>query len=880
MTNPISLLQGANVICAPLTKLRAIMQRLPWTYAGLAALCLGAWIFFGNYAGPAGLPVPALGPFFHPPQGFWTNTLPETTDRSGERSITIDHPQAKGEIFFDERSVPHIFADDLESACFLQGYVMAADRLWQMDISTRSTEGRLSEVLGSRTLSRDIDQIRRGYRVAAQRTVDTMMVHFPDDYRAAVAYSDGVNAFIDQLSPEQYPFEYKFFDHAPLRWSPYRSALLLKGMAQGLSARYEDVAAEKTLAYLGEEAYRELFPDRFPDASPIVPDEAYANRRNPKTSAAQSASISMAPARRGNSPEWVSSATSDSRERDLNSVAQAHPTQPNRPVFATTEEFEEEKLPFTSFPRDPDNGSNNWAVSGKKSNTGSPLMANDPHLGLSLPSVWYEAQIKYGDVNARGVGLPGAAGLAMGYNDHIAWGETNVGHDVTDWYRITWTDSSRTHYLLDGETVAATIVRDTIIIKGEEDLVIETPWTIFGPVPLTEGPYADMAMRWMAHDAPGQGRPHSTGGTFLRLQSATSYDDYVDALRGYVNPAQNFLMASRQGDVAMRPNGYFPLRPEGNGRFPYAGDTRASSWRGYIPFEERPVHKNPARGFVSSANQVTTGPKYPYPYQGRFGEYRGRIINRKLSRETTMNQRKMKELQLSSYSLLAEELVPWLIARVDRGSLDDNGRQLLRVLSEWDYYFTAESRGATLFEQWRQKVYDLTFDELPRDSGYLRPEIWLWNDLLSEQPDHVIFDIDSTENFRETAATLTQRAFDELLEELDGQLPEPWYIARDARIQHLGRIPGFGTNRIKAPGARMVPRVFDDGFGASWRMVVELGENPRAWGALPGGPSGQPASQHYTTGLDDWINGRYHELTRWRSTEEAKSAAVGHWRFN
>lgn len=834
------------------------MQRLPWIYALLAAICLGSWIFFGNYAGPAGLPVPALGPFFHPPRGFWTNTLPAMTDRTGERAFQIDHPLAKGEIFFDERSVPHIFADDLESAYFLQGYVMAADRLWQMDISTRSTEGRLSEVLGARTKSRDIDQIRRGYRVAAQRMVDTTRAHFPEDYRAIKAYADGVNAYVDQLSPEQYPFEYKLLGHAPLRWSPYRTALLAKGMAQGLSARYEDVAAERTRDYLGEEYYEELFPSRFPDASPIVPDDAYAGASTRNKNAARSAALSLAPARR----------------RPVSTEGKNHP------AFATTAEFSEEKLPYTSFPQDPDNGSNNWAVSGKKSNTGRPLLANDPHLGLSLPSVWYEAQIKYGDVNARGVGLPGAPGLAMGFNDHIAWGETNVGHDVTDWYRITWTDSSRTHYLLDGETVAATLVRDTLLVKGEPNQVIETPWTIFGPVPFAEGPYADLAMRWIAHDAPGKERPNTTGGTFIRLPAATGYDDYVEALRGYVNPAQNFLMASRQGDVAIRPNGYFPLRAGGDGRYPYPGDTRAYAWRGFIPFGERPVHKNPKRGFVASANQVTTGPNYPYPYQGRFGEYRGRIINRQLSRENTMNQRKMKELQLSSYSLLAEELVPWLIARVNRASLDENGRKLLRVLSEWDYHFQAESQGATLFEEWRKRVYDLTFDELPRDSGYLRPEIWKWNDLLSEQPEHPIFDIDTTESFRETAATLTQRAFDEILEELNGKLPEPWYIARDARIQHLGRIPGFGTDRIKAPGARMVPRVFDDGFGASWRMVVELGENPRAWGALPGGPSGQPASEHYTTGLDDWINGRYHELTRWASPEEAKSVATGHWRFN
>ncbi len=829
----------------------------------LSALVLACWIFFGSYAGPAGLPVPALGQFFNPAKGFWHNALPRATERQGPLEIKLAHPLAGGKIYFDERAVPHIFAANLSQACFLQGYAHAADRLWQMDVSTRATEGRLSEVLGTRTLARDRDQVQRGFRVAARKAIDTMAVHFPQDYAALEAYAAGYNAYLDQLLPEDYPVEYKLLDHTPLRWSPYRTALLMKGMSQSLSARYSDAAAAKTRAELGTTTYQSLYPERFPNASPIVPDDGrYKNSKK------------------------ASSPTTDDQALLLpasSAPASAPPVTP--PAFLAA------ALPhvpataagtdaYTLMPPHPNNGSNNWAIAGTRSNTGLPLLASDPHLSLTLPSIWCEQQVVFPGVNARGVSLPGAPGIMIGFNDHVAYGETNVGHDVTDWFQIAWTDSTRTEYLLDGQAVAARIQTDTIFVKGQPPVILRTPWTVFGPVPATEGPYANMAMRWLAHDAPGAGqRPHTIVGTFLGLMQATGYEDYLTALRGYIDPAQNFLFAAKNGDIAIRPNGGFPLRGEFSGRYPIPGNSATNNWRGYIPFSERPEHKNPARGFVSSANQVTTGPDYPYPYHGGFDEYRGRLINRRLTREKTMNQRKMKELQLNTYSLLAEELTPLLIARINRGALTTEGTRLLRLLSEWDYYCEGDSRAATLFEQWRLKLYDLTFDEMPQDSGYLRPELWRWTALLKSQPKHPVFDILATPEFRETAATITQRAFEEILEELNGALPEPWAVMRNSTVRHLGAVPGFGSGLINSGGSRFSPRALNGGHGASWRMVVELGPEPRAWGTLPGGASGAPASKYYDNGLDDWTNGRYHELTRWKDVSEANKLAVAGWSF-
>ncbi len=803
-----------------------------WTFPLISAGLLIGWLVLGSLSGLFGLPLPALGQFFNPAHGFWQNTGEGA--RLEQLSFHLDHPRARGEIHFDGRGIPHIIAADLTSACFLQGYANAYDRMWQMDISTRATEGALTQVLGESMRERDLEQIRKGYREMARMTIDTIREQFPEDYAVYQAYADGINAYLDRLEPADYAVEYKLLGHAPQRWSPYRSALLLKGMSSGLSGFYRDAENTKTREVLGKERFEELYPERFPDDSPVVPDAA---------------------------AQVVTSQFSLFPDVFALPAPPAKVADPNA---------------YAPFPYDPDNGSNNWAVARSRSNTGFPMLASDPHLALSFPSVWYEAQITFPGCNARGVGLAGAPGLMMGFNDHIAWGETNVGHDVTDWYRITWTDTTRTRYLLDGRETAARMVYDTLVLRGGGEEVIATPWTIFGPVPYTEGPYADLAMRWRAQDEPGKDtRPHTTALTFIKLMQATNYADYVDALRGYVDPAQNFLFAARDGDIAIRPNGFFPLRQPGEGRFIRPGDSTKHNWRGVIPFDERPVQYKPERGFVSSANQQTTGPGYPYYYVGGFDEYRGRYINRALERQPTMNQRRMKELQLDAHSLYAEEVTPLLIARIDRQHLDEDGHRLLRLISEWNYEYAGDSRAATLFENWSKRVFALTFDEMPPDSGLLAPERWKWTALLRDQPDDPIFDVVATRDFRETGAILTQRAFEELQEELNGELPKTWAEERDARVPHLGRIPGFGSPLITTGGARTVPRVVGNGFGASWRMVIELGKNPRGWGALPGGASGNPGSRFYDNGFAEWASGGYHELTRGKMPDHP----IGSWIF-
>ena len=837
-----------------------------WKWPVISALCLGAWIFFGNYSGPAGLPLPSMGEFINPTTGFWRNSRPELTQKS-DRQITSPTGTYRGEIAYCDREVPHIFADELLTAVYLQGYTTAHDRLWQMDLTTRAVEGRLSEVLGDRLLARDRAQVREGYREAAKHATEIWAEHFPEEYALLEAFSQGVNDYLAQLEPEDYPIEFKFLEYAPEPWSPYRSALVVKSMAQALSSRATDVAATFSLQQLGPERFLEYYPDRNPRQSPIISPSVEYDFTPIDTSQGHP------PPFQGNGEAGSNSSTEALDQNQLIGRTEVR-INGHIPTLLDTAAAPD----MRPIPPHPFNGSNNWAVAGSRSGTGSPILANDPHLSLTLPSIWYEIQLSIADgPTCRGVSLPGLPLIVIGFNQDIAWGITNAGHDVKDWHQINWVDDQRERYYYEDEVLEVTYHYDTIPIKGAAPHVEKTAWTIWGPIVDTTAAsqHAWLAMHSLAHET-STARPHGEFGVFRKLLESQSMEDMEAALVGFQDPASNFVLSSREGDIAMRPSGAFPLRAPGQGRFVLGGDQADYGWAGQIPPEHRPAQVNPRRGFVSSANQRTTADDYPYFYFGGFDDYRGRYLNRKLAQKESFNQRDMKDLQQDSYNLLAEELLPLLLARVDRENLDNEQLQILQLLGDWDYNYRAESLAPTFFHRWRNRAYTLTVDEVPRDSGFLAVEFWRWIDWLRSAPDHPIFDIQETEA-RETAATITQRAFDEVLEDW-ATTQRNWGDERNTRIPHLGRIPGMGSGQIASPGSPNSLNSMKGGHGPSWRMVVELGSPPEAWGVLPGGSSGNPGSPFYDDGVAEWAAGRYYKLPL-RSREESEGIKA-RWVFS
>ncbi len=769
---------------------------------------------------PFGSPLPAIGRFFNPSGGFWQNAKP--LDLPNARQLQIAGVTSEVQVFFDERLVPHIFAENVTDAAFVQGYVTAMHRLWEMDMSVRQVSGRLSEVLGERTLEADRLQRRRGLVYAAQNSL-VAWERLPEEMAIIKAYSDGINAYIATLKPKDYPLEFKLLNYKPEFWSPFKSALFFKNMAQTLCIGEDDLETTNARTILGDELFNFLYPEMNPKQSPIIPEGT----------------------------TWNFEPINFSKDT-------AH-----APAMLS------EVIRHESTPKpDRSNGSNNWAVSGKKTASGNPILCNDPHLNLTLPSIWYEIQIHTPEINAYGVSLPGLPGIVIGFNENIAWGVTNVGHDVLDWYKITWMDDRKTRYLLDDQLHQVMPVVEKIKVRGRAEALIDTvKYTKWGPVVYESdgSPYQDMAMRWVAHDKPEERKFYDLG-TFLRLMKGKNYDDYSEALTGYDSPAQNFVFASKDGDIALKVNGLFPIKMKGQGRFVQDGSFSRNKWYGFIPKSQVPQARNPEQGFIASANQRSTDETYPYYYNGSFDDYRGRYINRRLTQMTDITIGDMMALQNDNYSIKAEEGTPALLAVLDETKLSTEEKEWLGKIKQWDFRFEGEAQAPVVFEYWFREAYEQTFDEIygiyeKNSIDVLFPENWRFIEILTTDPVHRIFDHQSTKE-TETAKEIVTQAFKDACQTMLEEQPDDitWSAYKSTSIGHLARIDAFSSPVLHNGGYGDAPNAVKRGHGPSWRMIVELGNEVKAWGVYPGGQSGNPGSRFYDNMVQQWAAGEYNEL--------------------
>ncbi len=766
---------------------------------------------------PFALPFPPLGKLFSPFDGFWQNA-----DKAKEGEFTLDLAGVKApiKVVFDDRMVPHIFAQNDEDLFFAQGYVTAMHRLWQMDISVRATSGHLAAVMGPSVLERDKLQRKKGLLMAAENAAEAFSTSELDD-RIGDAYTAGINAYIEQLSPADYPIEFKLLNYKPEPWSPLKSAIFFKSMAESLCARHSDLASTNALEQWGRETFDFLFPEYNPKQSPIIPEEV----------------------------EW-----------DFGPAAMDE-TIPNEPSIGGLYQHQTFPLPSEFL------GSNNWAVAGTKTSGGVPILCNDPHLQLTLPSIWFEIQLHTPELNSYGVSLPGTPGVIIGFNEHIAWGQTNVGHDVLDWYEIEWTDEKKEAYLIDGKAKPVVLRYDTISIRGQAEPHVEvTRMTEWGPVVYeAEGEaYQDLAMRWIAHDQPSKKDFYEVG-TFYYLMKGKNKDDYFKALTGYDSPAQNFVFASQEGDIALQVNGKLPIKKQEQGRFVQAGNQSENAWAGFIPREQVPKVLNPARGFVASANQHSTSPDYPYYYLGGFDDYRGRFINEQLGQMENVEVQDMMALQLNNHSLKAREALPLLLAAMDSVNTEGKAKEILTHLRDWDYRYEANEQAPILFDKWFRESFLLTFDEwkAPGEKmDLLYPEAWRFISLLEEDAAHPIFDIQETEEV-EVAKSILQKAFTLMVEAYQEQLAESdfdWGHHKGTKIGHLGRIQAFDSDLVYTGGTGDAPNAIKPRHGPSWRMIVTLGKEVEAYGVFPGGQSGNPGSPYYDNTIDTWAKGEYFPL--------------------
>jgi penicillin G amidase len=771
-------------------------------------------LFFNGSVSVPGVPLPAMAKFLHPTKGIWNN---------GEGSVYKNEEingaglKAKGDVIYDERMVPHIFADNVKDALFMQGYVEAQNRLFQMDFMTRAASGRLSEVMGPITLSIDKERLRSQIDTAASNAVLSWQKTGELEY--IKSFVDGVNHYISNLKPEDYPYEFKLLGYSPELWTIKKSALVYKSMADQLAGKSYDMEYTNAKNILGKQLFDALYPENEDGGYPVIGLEKQYTFKNKNIQAQDSA------------------------------INKLYPN-----VF-----FEN---------RNPTIGSNNWALSASKTNDKSTILCNDPHLGLSLPSIWIEEHISTPTFNAYGVSFPGFPGIMIGYNDNIAWGETNVGQDIEDVFEIKWVDNQRNVYWLDGQKVKAEKVIKPIKIKGLEAVNDTLIYTRFGIVKsISQDTKSDLAVRWLAVDQ--QKEPEFM--TFIDLMQGKNYADYTKAISIFNTPAQNFLFASKTGDIALTVNGKFPIRQFEDGRFIESGSKSAHDWDSYIPREEIPQIFNPKSGYVASSNQRSAGKNYPYYYTGHFSHERNRVINDTLSSRSNFTIDDMKKLQSNNNSLIAKNIVPILIKHLETKK---NSTSVLNKLKTWNFAYDRNKLEPTIFEYFYSEFYQAALDEVTELKGKIdmpKVEDWRLAELMSKDPKNIIFDIKNTPA-KETLSEVFDLAISKLESEKDlTKFTTPWGQHRKVDIYHYTRVPAFSAMDIVTDGTRESINAMQKNFGPSWRMVIKFGSKTEAYGVFPGGQSGNPLSPFYKNNLEKWANNEYYVLNSSSKKEDHKA---------
>ena len=764
--------------------------------------------------------VPPMGKFLDPFNGFYRNAKIKE-DHFTHEKLALPGLQEEVIVQYDEFLVPHITAANNHDLYYAQGYITAMNRLWQMELQTHFAAGRLSEILGESMLERDRQTRRKGLAYGAENSL-RIMEQDPVVKEALAAYSRGVNDYIRQLDYAELPFEYKLLDYRPEEWSPLKSSLLLKYMANDLAGRDYDLENTNLVKLFGKETFDLLFPERLPNTDPVIPEGT----------------------KWGFDPEAVKV------------------PEKKYPSLFTAETIEKPEK---------DNGSNNWAVSGKKTKSGNPMLANDPHLQLNLPSIWYALQLTNTKANTYGVSLPGAPGIIIGFNDSIAWGVTNATRDVMDWYAIRFKTNERDEYAYDGkwlkteERIEKIKVRPDNFWEGEEFRLDTVIYTHHGPVVYDEafpGDSAQMAyaLRWTAHGGSNELK------TFLQLNRAHNYAEFEEALTPYQAPAQNFVFASAAGTIAMWVQGKFPLKWEEQGKFLMDGSRRDHEWQGYIPQTQNAHIVNPKRGFVSSANQMPVGPAYPYyTYDQNYQHYRNRRINQKLARMEQITLQDMMQLQNDNYNMKASETLPWMLDSLEVDALTEAEQSAYKKLNEWDYLQVAKSEAPALYEEWWSQFRNLLWDEFNSlNVAVIEPDNGTTVALLQEGSASAFIDNRLTPE-KETLNDLLLTSFNLSVEELEQWKKENeeelnWGNIKNSSIKHLTQQEALSVTGLQVDGGRDIVNANSGRHGASWRMVVELSQPIQAFGVYPGGQSGNPGSPFYTNFIESWRKGEYNPL--------------------
>lgn len=753
--------------------------------------------------------------------------LPEL---NGEKSLSALTAEVK--VIRDERGVPHIYASNEHDLYFMTGYITAQERLWQMDMVRHATQGRLSELFKRDMFETDIFLRALGMQEKSRMVLEK---EDPEILATLQAYADGVNAWITGCG-KKLPPEFRILGYEPEPWTMVDITNIIGFIGWDLASSNlsNEISNYKLGMKLGAEKAAELIADWNLVDEVVFPDFRLDDKLTDKA---------------------------------LKAVS-------------SMEKLEELGIVTLS-------GSNNWAVSGSRSETGKPILSNDMHLGFNVPGFWLQVhQVIPGKLNVTGVLFPGEPFIIAGHNDRIAWGMTNLGVDDIDLF-VETVDSTGNNYLYNGEWLPFRDVEHTLKMTDDSSQTRVLRYTHHGPVISGMQNIDDvvLSMCWSGYDYSDEIK------AVYLLNRAGNWDEFRTALSHFKSISQNFAYADVDGNIGLNTGGGVPVR-KGTGLLPRRGDTDEYEWKGYVPFELLPSSFNPEEGFISSANQRTVDSSYPFFISGEFSmPYRIMRIREMAGEKQVLGIEDFKRMITDNHSAYAKMLTPVILKGAE--ALSDPGeteRKAIEELRGWNYAMDASLVAPTLFEFIRMEMaYQLLGDELDELYGAAlgrQHDFYLYS-LMKEGPDGWVDNVNTPEE--ESLETIIARSISAALDTLTaryGGYGEQWQWGRihTITLEHpmggvkiLDRVLKLNSDTYGVGGSyhTVEPYAFRDNFrahhGASERHIFNTADWDESLTVIPTGTSGIPGSPFYLSQTETYINnGFYSEPFSDAAVEAAK----------
>jgi penicillin amidase len=796
-------------------------------------LLLSLFAIFLLYAGSFGLAwkatIPALGDLLDPLDGVYRTA--RLADHQGNEQMSLKGLSQTVNIKRDHRGIPHIFAQNDADAVRAVGFVTAQDRLFQLDFLPRVAQGRLSEVLGKQTLDKDKFLRSTGMEWGARKNLASLKQTDPKQIQVLEWFAEGVNQYLDQVSEKDLPLEFRLLHYKPRRYQPLYTLLMLQYMNYDLSWKSDDIMYGRIRKAIGDSSFTALFPQFSTLYVPISPEMKGITPQGRAVMGAANTTPSAMP----------KSQAADHLEAMQRSLA-----------GTILEGYQDGK------------GSNNWAISGSHSNSNFPILAGDPHLKVTLPSIWYEMHVVTPTMNTYGVAVPGSPMPIIGFNSNMAWTFTNTDTDQIDYYQLTLDKAKKKYKYMDGWRDLTSVI-DTIRVKGSADVIDTLRYAHWGTVIMDKGDA--VAVQWTAH------KPNGIMNAIWGFNHAQTFDEFQQALRHFDAPMQNCMYADRFGNIAVRSSGYLPIRKVSYAGGLLDGSSDAGEWIGRVPFEELPSSYNPDQGYLSSTNQQPAPADYPYYQRITWNDsFRSLRIDSLLRSKPKQEVEDMKRYQRDVHAVQFDLLKPFLMSDSLK-NISSKAQNVRQSLLKWDGNTETNAVQPLLLDVLIKSLKLQTWDEF--QTAWRKPELSTLMLMLQNQPQEKWFDVLNTPK-KENGYDVLASALDATADSLSQRYQNgntTWGAQHQIRFDHIlealkalgrGPFPFSGFANTLSPAKERVTKAT-----ASWRMIVDFdGGKPKGYGIFPGGASGNPFSRFYTANLSTYLNFDYYDLDRPQKPEE------------